>query len=50
MEKIDKIKPIVESLIFAAEEPITLRKLVDIIGDIDSAQVLKAVTGKIVSD
>src|SRR3990172_217375 len=44
MEKIDKIKPIVESLIFAAEEPITLRKLVDIIGDIDSAQVLEAVT------
>ena len=44
MEKIDKIKPIIESLIFAAEEPITLRKLVDIIGDIDSAQVLEAVT------
>ena len=44
MEKIDKIKPIIESLIFAAEEPITLRKLVDIIGDIDSAQVLEAIT------
>lgn len=44
MEKIDEIKPIIESLIFAAEEPITLRKLVDIIGDIDSAQVLEAVT------
>ncbi|MEK7749813.1 MAG: SMC-Scp complex subunit ScpB [Planctomycetota bacterium] len=43
MEKIDKIKPIIESLIFAAEEPITLRKLVDIIGDIDSAQVLEAI-------
>jgi len=44
MEKIDEIKPIIESLIFAAEEPITLRKLVDIIGDIDSAQVLEAIT------
>ena len=44
MEKIDKIKPIIESLIFAAEEPITLRKLVDIIGDIDSTQVLEAIT------
>ena len=43
MEKIDEIKPIIESLIFAAEEPITLRKLVDIIGDIDSAQVLEAI-------
>src|SRR3972149_1828306 len=44
MEKIDKIKPIIESLIFAAEEPITLRKLVDIIGDIDGVQVLEAIT------
>ena len=43
MKNIDEIKPIIESLIFAAEEPITLRKLVDIIGDIDSAQVLEAV-------
>src|SRR3970040_2693645 len=44
MEKIDKIKPIIESLIFAPKKPITLRKLVDIIGDIDSAQVLEAIT------
>ena len=43
MKSIEEIKPIVESLIFAAEEPITLRKLVDIVGDIDSAQVLEAV-------
>jgi segregation and condensation protein B len=43
MKSIEEIKPIVESLIFAAEEPITLRKLADIIGDTDSAQVLEAV-------
>ncbi|MBM4065838.1 MAG: SMC-Scp complex subunit ScpB [Planctomycetes bacterium] len=43
MKSIEEIKPIIESLIFAAEEPITLRKLVDIIGDIDSARVLEAV-------
>ncbi len=43
MKSIEEIKPIVESLIFAAEEPITLRKVADIIGDTDSAQVLEAV-------
>ncbi|MFN3531931.1 MAG: SMC-Scp complex subunit ScpB [Candidatus Brocadia sp.] len=44
MKKIEEIKPIVESLIFAAEEPITLRKLTDIIEGVDSAQIQEAIT------
>ena len=43
MKKIEEIKPIVESLIFAAEEPIPVRKLVEIIEDIESAQIQEAV-------
>ncbi|OHB51126.1 MAG: SMC-Scp complex subunit ScpB [Planctomycetes bacterium GWF2_39_10] len=43
MKKIEEIKPIVESLIFAAEEPISVRKLVEIIEDIESAQIQGAV-------
>jgi len=43
MKKIEEIKPIVESLIFAAEEPISVRKLVEIIEDIESAQIQEAV-------
>lgn len=42
MKRIEEIKPIVESLIFASEEPITLRKLTDIIEDADSAQIQEA--------
>lgn len=44
MKRIEEIKPIVESLIFAAEEPITLRKLTDIIEGVDSAQIQEAIT------
>ncbi len=43
MKSIEEIKPIVESLIFAAEEPITLRKLTDVVADTESAQVLEAI-------
>lgn len=44
MKTVEEIKPIVESLIFASEEPISLRKLVDIVGDTDSAQITEAIT------
>lgn len=44
MKRIEEIKPIVESLVFAAEEPITLRKLTDIIEGVDSAQIQEAIT------
>ena len=44
MERIEEIKPIVESLIFAAEEPISLRKLTDIIEGVDSSQIQEAIT------
>lgn len=44
MKRIEEIKPIVESLIFAAEEPLTLRKLTDIIEGVDSAQIQEAIT------
>ncbi|MBE7444296.1 MAG: SMC-Scp complex subunit ScpB [Planctomycetia bacterium] len=43
MKSIDEIKPIVESLVFAAEEPITLRKLTDIIEGADSPQIQEAI-------
>jgi len=43
MKSIEEIKPIVESLIFAAEEPITLRKLTDVVAGTESAQVLEAI-------
>jgi segregation and condensation protein B len=43
MKTINEIKPIVESLIFASEEPITLRKLTDIIEGVDSAQIKEAI-------
>jgi segregation and condensation protein B len=42
MKRIEEIKPIVESLVFASEEPITLRKLTDIIEGADSAQIQEA--------
>lgn len=44
MKSIEEIKPIVESLIFSAEEPIPLRKLTEIIEDVDSAQIKEAIT------
>lgn len=44
MKRIEEIKPIVESLIFAAEEPITLRKLIDIVEGVDGAQIQEAIT------
>ncbi|GAN33830.1 MAG: SMC-Scp complex subunit ScpB [Candidatus Brocadia sp. AMX2] len=44
MKRIEEIKPIVESLVFAAEEPITLRKLTDIIEGVDSVQIQEAIT------
>ena len=43
MKTAEEIKPIVESLIFAAEEPVTLRKLADIIGDVEHDKILEAV-------
>lgn len=43
MKSAEEIKPIVESLIFAAEEPVTLRKLADIIGDVEHNKILEAV-------
>ena len=43
MKRIEEIKPIVESLVFAAQEPITLRKLTDIIEGSDSAQIQEAI-------
>lgn len=44
MKNIEEIKPIVECLIFAAEEPITLRKLTEIIEGADSSQIEEAIT------
>ncbi|MGQ3683612.1 MAG: SMC-Scp complex subunit ScpB [Candidatus Loosdrechtia sp.] len=43
MREIEEIKSIVESLLFAAEEPVTLRKLTDIIEDADNTLVQKAI-------
>ncbi len=43
MEKTEEIKPIVEALLFASEEPITLRKLTDIIEGVDSAQIQETI-------
>jgi len=43
MKETEKIKPIVESLIFSAEDPITLRKLTEILEDVDSAQIREAI-------
>lgn len=44
MKKIEEIKPIVESLLFAAEEPVSLRKLTDIIEGVDSLEIQEAIT------
>lgn len=44
MNNSEEIKPIIESLIFAAENPITLRKLADIIEGADSVQIQEAIT------
>lgn len=43
MRGIEEIKSIVESLIFAAEEPVTLRKLTDIIEGADNALIQEAI-------
>lgn len=43
MKCTEEIKPIVESLIFAAEEPIPLRKLADLIEGVDGAQIQEAI-------
>lgn len=43
MKSIEEIKPIVESLIFVAEEPISLRKLTDIIEDANSDLIQEAI-------
>ncbi|MFO0793836.1 MAG: SMC-Scp complex subunit ScpB [Candidatus Brocadiaceae bacterium] len=43
MERIEEIKPIIEALIFAAEEPIPLRKLTEIIEGMDGAQIQEAI-------
>lgn len=43
MERIEEIKPIVEALIFAAEEPITLRKISNIIEGAESSQIQEAI-------
>lgn len=44
MKSIEEIKPIVESLIFAAEEPIPLRRLTDILEGVDGARIQEAIT------
>ena len=44
MKSIEEVKPIIESLLFSAEEPVTLRKLTDIIEGVDSAQIQEAIT------
>lgn len=44
MRGIEEVKPIVESLIFASEEPIALRKLTDIIEGADDALIQEAIT------
>ncbi len=43
MERIEEIKPIIEALIFATEEPIPLRKLTEILEGMDSAQIQEAI-------
>ncbi|BBO17041.1 segregation and condensation complex subunit ScpB [Candidatus Brocadia pituitae] len=43
MKCTEEIKPIVESLIFAAGEPIPLRKLTDLIEGVDGAQIQEAI-------
>lgn len=43
MERIKEIKPIIEALIFATEEPIPLRKLMEIVEGMDSAQIQEAI-------
>ena len=43
MKKIEEIKPIIESLLFAAEAPVSLRKLTDIIEDVDGSQIQEAI-------
>lgn len=43
MERIEEIKPIIEALIFATEEPIPLRKLTEIVEGMDSAQIQEAI-------
>ncbi|NUO09671.1 MAG: SMC-Scp complex subunit ScpB [Candidatus Brocadia sp.] len=43
MKKIEEIKIIVEALLFAAEEPVTLRKLADIIEGANGAQTQEAI-------
>lgn len=43
MKKTEEIKPIIESLIFAAEDPISVRKLIEIIEDVESAQIHDAI-------
>ncbi|MDN3514827.1 MAG: SMC-Scp complex subunit ScpB [Candidatus Brocadia sp.] len=44
MKNIEEIKIIVEALLFAAEEPVTLRKLADIIEGTNGAQTQEAIT------
>lgn len=43
MKNIEEIKPIIECLIFAAEEPITIRKLAEIIEGVDNARIEEAI-------
>ncbi|MDR4508828.1 MAG: SMC-Scp complex subunit ScpB [Candidatus Brocadiaceae bacterium] len=43
MESIEEVKPIIEALIFTADEPIALRKLTNIIGDIDGEVIKEAI-------
>ncbi|HHT9110504.1 MAG TPA: SMC-Scp complex subunit ScpB [Candidatus Brocadiaceae bacterium] len=43
MERMEEIKPIIEALIFATEEPIPLRKLTEIIEGMDSLQIQEAI-------
>jgi segregation and condensation protein B len=43
MKTTEELKTIIESLIFAAENPVTIRRLTDIIEEADSAQIHDAI-------
>ncbi|WP_347275432.1 SMC-Scp complex subunit ScpB [Candidatus Kuenenia sp.] len=43
MKNIEEIKPIVEALLFSAEEPLSSKKICNIIDDVDSALIKEAI-------
>ncbi len=44
MKNIEEIKPIVEALLFSAEEPLSSKKICNIIDDVDAALIKEAIT------